>query len=181
MTHALWPGFNHLGSSAPAPARRAVLLGVLLGALLALAWLQTEREALEPLQGQQQAIKAEIQQLDADWRQAKEQARLAQLGREELARVQSWQASRLHLLDSLEALAHSSDMRLLHLRFEDQVLSVQGQAASIPLQPWVDGVNSRLAGWGAGELQELSMQATSSAEPLRFSLRWTAPAAQLAP
>lgn len=181
MRPAAWPGFNHLGAGTPTPALRSSLLGVLLGVLLGMGWLQSEGEALAVLQGQQQVLQAELQQLDAELGQAQERARRAQARQQEWARLQSWQATRWQVLDSLEALAQSSEVRLSLLRFEDQVLSVQGQAQATRLQPWVDGVNAQLSGWGAGELLELSAQAASSAEPQRFSLRWSVPASPLAP
>lgn len=174
-------GFNHQASERAPPAARGAFLGMLLGGLLAWTWLETEREDLLALQQQQQSLKAELGPLEAQLMRAKDQSRLAQLRRDEWALQQSWQAARLNLLDSLEALASVQGARLRQLQFEGRVLSVQGLANGTTLRSWVDAVDARLPAWAPGQLLELYAEPASVAEPGRFALRWTAPATQDSP
>jgi len=183
-------GFNYLGqlpAAAPTMPVRGMALGVLLGLLGAWTWMTTEREAVEGQRAAQRALHAHIKAAEVALTQAAEQARLAQVRRVELARQLSWQASRLQVLDSLEALAaaasSSAAARLTWLRHEDSALSVQGQMPAAQIEPWAQAVSSRLPSWGAAELVELETpaQPVSAGVPVRFVLRWIAPAQQAVP
>lgn len=188
-------GFNYLGQlPAAAPAShasqvRGTALGALLGLLGAWAWMATEREAVEGQRADQRALQSHIKAAEVALAQAAEQARLAQVRREELARQRSWQASRLQVLDSLEALASSfsnsssTAARLAWLRHEGSALSVQGQIPAAQVEPWARAISARLPGWGEAELVELESPAlpVSAGVPVRFVLRWTTPAQQVAP
>lgn len=182
-------GFNYLGQLPAAAATlpvRGMALGTLLGLLGAWTWMTTEREAVEGQRAAQRALHTHIKAAEVALTQAAEQARLAQVRRVELARQLSWQASRLQVLDSLEALAASSSsaaVRLTWLRHEDSALSVQGQMPAAQIEPWAKAVSSRLPSWGAAELVELEnpAQPVSAGVPVRFVLRWIAPAQQAAP
>ncbi len=179
-------GFNYLAtlpSAAPVSPLRGTVLGMVLGLLGAWVWMANEREALELQRADQQLLQTRITEAEEALGRAAEQNRLDQLRREELARMQSWQASRLQLLDGLEALASASGARLTSLRHEDQALTVQGQLSAAQLEPWAQAVSGRLSRWGAAELMELQTPAEpeSSTRPVRFVLRWAAPSPQAVP
>lgn len=186
MNARLLRGFNYLGalpSAAPVSALRGTALGMVLGLLGAWVWLANEREALELQRADQQLLQTRIKEAEEVLGRAAEKNRLDQLRREELSRMQSWQTSRLQLLDGLEALATASGARLTSLRHEDQALTVQGQLSAAQLEPWAQAVSGRLSRWGAAELMELQtpVELVSSALPVRFVLRWAAPSSQAVP
>jgi hypothetical protein len=182
-------GFNYLGqlpAAAPTSPVRGTALGALLGLLGAWAWMASEREAVEGQRADQQVLHTHIKATEVALAQAVEQTRLAQVRREEHARQLSWQASRLQVLDSLEALAFSSlsaPARLVWLRHEGSALSVQAQMPAAQMEPWAQAVSARLPGWGAAELveQESPAPPVSAGVPVRVVLRWAAPAQQVAP
>ena len=188
MNARLLRGFNYLGTlptAAPGSPLRGVALGTVLGLLSAWAWMDVEREAVELQLAEQQVLQTRIKEAEMALEQAAEKNRTDQLKREQLAREQSWQASRLQVLDGLEALALASvhGARLTNLRHEDQALTVQGQMPTAQLEPWAQAVSGRLSRWGAAELMALQtpVEPVSSARPVRFVLRWVAPAQQAAP
>ena len=186
MSARLLRGFNYLGTlpaAGPFSPVRGTALGTLLGLLSVWAWMAAEREALELQRADQQVLTTRIKDAEMALEQAAEKNRLDQLRREELARVQSWQASRLQVLDGLQALASANGARLTMLRHEDQALTVQGQVPTAQLEPWVQAVSGRLSRWGAAELLELQTPAepVSSARAVRFVLRWAAPDPQALP
>jgi hypothetical protein len=145
--------------------------------------MAVEREAVELQLAEQQVLQTRIKDAEMALERATEKNRLDQLRREQLAREQSRQASRLQVLDGLEALALAHGARLTTVRHEDQALTVQGQVPTAQLEPWVQAVSGRLSRWGAAELMDLQTPAepVSSARPVRFVLRWAAPAQQALP
>jgi len=182
-------GFNYLGqlpAAAPTSPVRGTALGALLGLLGAWAWMAAEREAVEGQRTDQRALQNHIRAAEVALTQADEQARLARVRREEVARQFSWQASRLQVVDSLEALAFSSSFaaaRLAWMRHEGVALSVQGKVPAAQMELWAQAISMRLPGWGAAELVELETptQPVSAGVPVRFVLRWSTPALQVAP
>jgi hypothetical protein len=177
-------GFNYLNSGqalAPSPVR-ATVLGSLLGLIGAWTWLAAERQTLEGQRAEQGALRAELQQAESAVSQASADAQQAQGRRDEITRLQSWQATRAQLLVGLQALTQSPGPQLEQLQFDGHSLSVQGRIASRQLQPWSQVVSSHLTGWGEGELMQLEAPPqASAAEPARFVLRWAVPPAQRAP
>jgi hypothetical protein len=69
------------------------------------------------------------------------------------------------------------------MRHEGVALSVQGQVPDAQMELWAQAISMRLPGWGAAELVELETptQPVSAGVPVRFVLRWSIPAQQVAP
>lgn len=186
MSVRLLRGFNYLGqlpAATPASALRSTVLGTLLGALSAWAWMAAEREAVEVQREDQRALRTHIKAAELVLTQAVEQASLAQDKRKELTRLQSWQVSRLQVLDSLEAMASSAGAHLTRLRYEGLALNVEGHMPAAQMEPWAQAVSARLPGWSAAELVELEtlVPPVSAGVHVRFVLRWSAPPQQAAP
>lgn len=175
-------GFNYLGPGEEALDLRAglrcALPGLLLGALLAWAWMQASRDELEALRVRQQQLHAQVQALEPALRESGEQIRQHAARQEEAMRLKDWQAHRLQLLRSLEALAASSGAQIVQLRYDDRFLILQGRLPSTQLQAWTQALRPALPDFGPPELVELAAQADplSQADPVRFVLRWPLPA-----
>ncbi len=175
-------GFNYLGPGDDALDLRTVLrlalLGALLGALLAWAWMQASRDELEALRLRQQQLQAQVQALEPALRESGEQLRELAAQQVEVTRLKNWQVHRLQLLRSLEALAASSGAQILHLRYDDRFLSLQGRLPATQLQAWSQALRPALSELGLAELVEVAAQAEplSQADPVRFVLRWPLPA-----
>lgn len=173
--HAL-AGFNFLRPAACASRDRILrraLPGLLLGLLSVGLWLAEEHRALETERARQQVLRAELQQVQARLRDAAEQARQAQALDEERRRAAAWQAERELLLGWMETLAQTPGARLLQLRLEGQVLSVQGLAPAAQLQAWAAAAGPP-GGRVLPTLVDVASAPGNAAEPelLRFTLRW---------
>lgn len=171
-------GFNYLGLGDGALDLRAglrlTLPGLLLGGLLAWAWMQSSWGEVQALRLHQQQLQAQVQALEPALREAGEQLRQHAALREEATRQKEWQAHRLQLLRSLEALAAASGGQIVQLRYDDRFLSLQGRLPATQLQAWSNMLRPALPELGPAELVEVSALAEplSQTEPVRFVLRW---------
>ncbi len=167
------PALNLL-PGARSRAGRSAGLGLLLGMLMAAAWLQHRQAALQALLAQEQQLLAERAPLAQALQQAAEQARQQQAAAQAQAAARALQARQLQWLAVLEDLAQAPAARLSLVRLDDQGLTVHARVALPELAAWSQARATPGSGLLAPQWLDLSAPPPGQAGPpgVQVVVRW---------